>query len=370
MIGHASFSGARLAITLRGIDLQASPAVVGLLLSLIMLVPSLVSVRIGRWADRAGFAKPTACGLLMLAAAEGIAAFAGSIWALALAAVLMGSGYIFAHIAVNHAIAVVAGPEHRVRAFGLVAMAFSVSSLFGSVMAGSAIDHLGYAACFGVLAALPLMSVGWVRRLPESRGQAVEQAPTSPSATGGLLAGATMRKVMVANVMVAIGWDLFTFLVPLHAARIGLSASVIGFVVGAFGAGSFFARLALPLLVRASREWLLLRVILGVGAAGYAVLPLLGSLPALVLLAFLLGVVLGCGQPLVMSLLVAAAPPGRAGEAMGLRVAITSVGQTLLPLLFGVLGTATGMLPLFWTAAAALMGGCIFLGLRQNDVEP
>lgn len=368
MLGHASFTGARLALTLRGVDLQASPAVVGLLLSLVMLVPGLASVSIGRWTDRAGFRKPTACGLALLAGAEGVAACTGSVWGLGLAAILMGTGYIFAHIALNHAIALAAGPEHRVRAFGLVAMAFSASSLSGSIVAGSAIDHVGYAACFGLLAVLPLASMAWTLRMPEAGGRTAQAAAVPHAGALGLLALPPMRRVMVANAMVAIGWDLFTFLVPLHAARLGLSASMIGIVVGAFGAGTFFGRLALPALVRAAREWPLLRIILGLGAAGYALLPLLVGAPALVALAFLLGVVLGGGQPLVMSLLVAAAPAGRAGEAMGLRVAISSAGQTVLPLLFGALGTATGMLPLFWTAAATLAAGCAYLTWRHDDV--
>jgi hypothetical protein len=59
-----------------------------------------------------------------------------------------------------------------------------------------------------------------------------------------------------------------------------------------------------------------------------------------------------------MSLLHVTAPPERTGEAVGLRAAITSLGQTVLPLAFGAVGTALGMQPLFWTAAVVLgVGG-------------
>jgi hypothetical protein len=52
-VSHASFGGARLAISLQALHLQASPVVVGLLMSLLMLVPTFVAVHVGRWVDRA-----------------------------------------------------------------------------------------------------------------------------------------------------------------------------------------------------------------------------------------------------------------------------------------------------------------------------
>jgi MFS family permease len=83
-------------------------------------------------------------------------------------------------------------------------------------------------------------------------------------------------------------------------------------------------------------------------------------------LALALGVVLGCGQPVVMSLLHVTAPPERTGEAVGLRAAITSLGQTVLPLAFGAFGTALGMLPLFWAAAALLGVGGGYAARRER----
>lgn len=83
-------------------------------------------------------------------------------------------------------------------------------------------------------------------------------------------------------------------------------------------------------------------------------------------LGLVLGMVLGCGQPVVMSLLHVTAPPQRTGEAVGLRAAITSLSQTVLPLAFGAFGTAAGMLPLFWAAAAMLgLGGGYAARRRQ-----
>lgn len=172
--------------------------------------------------------------------------------------------------------------------------------------------------------------------------------------------------MLVVSALVSAGWDLFTFLVPLHGAHHGLSATAIGLVAGAFGVGSATVRLALPWIARRVPEWKLLGAALVLAAAGYLVFPFCVTVGTMLPLAFALGLVLGCGQPVVMSLLHVTAPPSRTGEAVGLRAAITSFGQTALPLAFGAFGSAAGMLPLFWAAAGLLGVGGGYAASRRS----
>ena len=72
------------------------------------------------------------------------------------------------------------------------------------------------------------------------------------------------------------------------------------------------------------------------------------------------GMGLGGAQPMIMSLLSAKAPAGRAAEAIGVRSLIINMSQTGMPLLFGALGEALGMIPVFWAMAVCLVvSGCI-----------
>jgi len=50
-------------------------------------------------------------------------------------------------------------------------------------------------------------------------------------------------------------------------------------------------------------------------------------------------------------------PPGRSGEAIGLRQTANKVTEVLVPLLFGSLGTAFGIAPVFWIDAVMLACG-------------
>ena len=51
------------------------------------------------------------------------------------------------------------------------------------------------------------------------------------------------------------------------------------------------------------------------------------------------------------------APPGRSGEALGLRLTINNFMHIAVPMFFGTLGTAFGVAPVFLANAAILTAG-------------
>jgi MFS family permease len=358
-ISHTSFGGARLAISLQALQWHASPLVVGLLMSLLMVVPTFVSVAVGRWVDRVGYLRPTLAALGGLVAGALCAATLVSLPGLAIACVLAGTSFTVIHVAVNNAIGHIAGAG-RTRAFGLTAIGYSISALAGPMLAGAAIDGVGFARTFVLLALVGLAGGLLLLRAPRVPGSAAPP-PGRPGGVADLLRLPQLRAVLLVSAMMSAGWDLFTFVVPLHGARSGLSATSIGLVAGAFGTGSAMVRVALPWIARRVTEWRLLGSALLLAALGYLLFPFT-MLP----LAFLLGAVLGCGQPIVMSLLHVTAPAARTGEAVGLRTAITSLGQTVLPLAMGAFGSAAGVLPLFWAVAAVLGGGAGYAASRRR----
>ena len=99
---------------------------------------------------------------------------------------------------------------------------------------------------------------------------------------------------------------------------------------------------------------------LAISAFAYSLFPLVTSVTLLMALSFLLGIGLGCAQPMVMALLYDVSPPGRQGEAVGVRTTVLNASHTVLPLIFGALGTALGMGPVFWSMAAMLAAGGYF----------
>jgi MFS family permease len=74
-------------------------------------------------------------------------------------------------------------------------------------------------------------------------------------------------------------------------------------------------------------------------------------------MAFLLGLGLGSGGPLSMVLAYNRSPAGRAGEAIGLRQTVNKCAEVVMPLVYGWVSTALGMLPVFWLGALLLGSG-------------
>jgi hypothetical protein len=96
----------------------------------------------------------------------------------------------------------------------------------------------------------------------------------------------------------------------------------------------------------------------------YLAFPMVGNPFVLGLMSFVLGLGLGSGQPLSIILTYNDSPPGRAGEALGLRLAVNKLTQIAVPLAFGSLGTAAGVFPVFWANALLLLIGGYLSGKK------
>src|ERR1041384_4147453 len=113
----------------------------------------------------------------------------------------------------------------------------------------------------------------------------------------------------------------------------------------------------MPLVVQRLRQWVVMSSAMAVAGTAYLLFPLVQAVPLLMVLSFILGLGLGCAQPIIMSQLYEASPPGRQGEAVGLRTSLLNGSHTLIPLISGAISAALGMAPAFWLLAALLLGG-------------
>lgn len=358
VLAHIGFVGSRVTVSLQAIALGASPLTVGVLMSLYAALPMLLAVHAGRRIDRAGVAGPLLAGLLTVAAGVVLPAAWPGLATLFFAATLIGTGFLFVHVALNNVVGALAAPEARAASFAWLALGFSVGGFFGPLVAGFAIDGLGHRLAFLLLSLFPAMAAAilWQRRrrLP---AHAAQKTDGGERRLADLLRDTRLRHAFIASAVLAMGWDLYAFVVPIYGTRIGLSASLIGIIMGSFSAATFAVRLALPALARRVREWPMVVASMSVAGGAYALFPFAASVAPLMALSFVLGLGLGCAQPFIMSLLYAASPPGRQGEVIGIRTTMLSGSHTVLPLAMGALGAALGMAPVFWSMAVVLLAG-------------
>jgi MFS family permease len=358
VLNHSAYVGSRVAVALLAIHLQASPLTVGTLMSLYGVLPMLFSVSVGRLSDRAGPRLPMLVGSILVVCGALLAFAVPGVTTLYFAAALIGSGFMMFQVTMQNIVGFIGKPEQRPANFAMVAVGFSISAFIGPMVTGLAIDWFGHVSAFLVLAALPVATVIALaaNKLPLPR------LPTQGKRQGerrvaDLLSHRDLRRVFMISGMQAMAWELFSFMVPVYGASIGLSASMIGVIMASFATATFTIRMALPYLSRRVTAWRLLHLALLTAGIAYSMFPLAHSAVPLMVLAFLLGLGLGSAQPMVMALLHDVVPEGRTGEAVGIRSTVITTGQTVMPLVYGALGTAVGFPVVFWTVAVALAAG-------------
>ena len=371
VLNHVAFNGSRIAVSLFALNQGASALTVGMLMALYALLPALLSVAAGRWIDRSSVNRPMLLGSVGVCVGTLAPFVLPQLAALYITAVLVGMSFMLINVAAYHAVGEMSLPEDRTVNFSYVALGFSTSAFVAPMLTGLGIDNLGFRSTFLVLALFTLLPIAALaaRLLPSAaphKGR--DLAPKGP--VFDLLKDAEMRRLFIAMAILTVAWDIYNFAVPLYGTQIGLSASQIGIVMGAFAAATFAVRLAMPFIVQRLQPWGLLGSALLLAGLAYLAMPFTHSVGVLMAIAFVLGLGLGAPQPMVLTLLHQCAPAGRAGEALGLRTTLINTSQTVMPLLFGALGAALGIAPLFWGMAAALLGGSVFARRMRAKQQP
>ena len=355
---HVVLAGSRVTVSLAALARGENAATVGALMAVFALLPMFFAIPAGRLADRVGVRGPMLAGSIGIAVGVLIAALVPGLAALFAAAMLIGVSFMTFQVAAQYATGELGGPQGRVRNFGLVALGYSTSSIAGPLIAGLMIDHHGFRATFALMALAPLLPIavlaGGRIALP---GPHPEHARRVRGSALELVAHGELRRVFIINALITLAWELYTLFVPIYGHSIALPASEIGLILAAFGAATFTVRLAMPVIAQRLSEHRALTLALYIAAAVYVAFPFSRSVATLMFLSFCLGLGLGAGQPMVMTVLHSHAPRGRMGEAAGLRMSLINSMAVAVPLVFGAVGGTIGLAPVLWSVGVFLATG-------------
>ncbi len=352
-----ALKGSTVVVSLYALELGAGSATIGILIGLYALFPTLLSVASGRLLDRVGYLPPIAWGSVGVIAGLLVPVLLPNMVGLVLSAALLGLSNVYFIVPMQSLVNRLGAGTERARNVANFSLAVSIGQLVGPVLAGLLIDGVGHRFSYLVLSVLPLGTLAMLYRMRHA-------LPPKPGADGsvekpdllGMLSNRALRPVYVTSAIAVASFDLYSFFMPIYGHSIGLSASAIGLVLGTFAAAAFVIRAIMPWLIKRWGEaGLLVRSLLVSGAA-YVAFPLVTSVWLLALLSFVLGLGVGCGQPLTMMMCYNRAPPGRSGEALGVRFTIVNMTHMSIPVLFGSMGAALGLLFVFWAKGALLVG--------------
>lgn len=358
LLWNTCYKGARVANTLYALELGAGPFDTGLLLATYGIFPLLLAVFTGKVADRYGVRVPVVVGTFVTAVGTALPWFFPVLPMLFVAAAVCGAGFILTQVSMQSLVGSLGSGAARTRNLNFYALTVSTSDLLGPITAGFSIDHIGYVPTYLVLAAPGAAAVLVVFFLFNRLSHAAGGADRSGQRMVDLLRIAHLRRMFLTSALVMTGLDLFQLYLPLHGHAIGLSASAIGTILGAFAAAGFVTRVLLTMLVRRLGEERTLCYSMYLAACTFFMIPLFDNAVVLGMVCFVLGLGMGLGQPLTVILTYNYAPPGRHGEGLGLRIAINNSMHVAVPAVFGAVGTLFGLAPVFWLSSAILaLGG-------------
>ncbi len=371
---HAAMAGLRMAAPLQALRMGASAWTVGVLLALFAAAPVLLAMYSGRLADRLGYHRPVR--LAASLALAGMAAAVLSTWlqggwataAMCVAAMLTGSAANMGMLTIQRTAGLAArDATERMRIFSWLGVAPSFSNVIGPVVTGLMIDATGFTGAYLLLLLLPLATLYTARQVPV--------LPTTPASTHqgrrdawGLLGAPGMKRLLAVNWLFSMCWDVHGFAVPVLGHERGFSASTIGFILGTFTLSVTAIRLLVPILADSIEEIKVLGGAMIGTALIFSAYPLATNPWVMGVCAALLGITLGVAQPIIMTTLHHVTPDGRHGEALAFRSMAINTSSTLMPLLFGALGSAAGAAALFWVVGG-LVGGGAWLTRRVARVR-
>jgi len=364
-MNHLVMRGTTLCVLLTAVHLGASPALVGVLAALFNAPVVFTSVAMGRVFDRGNARLPLLIAAVVMSAGTATAFLWGGMWALFVVSLAVGTGYNVFVVGGHQQVGRHGGPADKVANYSLSMQASSLANFIAPLITGFAIDGIGHANTFLMLAVLPLLSAAV---LASGRLKFVPPEPRtagSPVAHRGnaleLLRPLLMRRIFTGAVLAFVALNFYYFLVPVYGVQVGLSASQIGMIVSALGVAMVLVRGFAPMVARRVRPWQMMIVSIAATGVGLMVLPLFSQLGTLLAISFAIGLVLGAGAPLALALMNEASPEGRGGEVMGLRLSILNGMQTVVPLGAGAISGAVGVAPVFAGLGLALLAGAYYM---------
>lgn len=323
---------------------ELSRAEVGMGSTAIFVAVALLSVPMGRTADRLGVARTLAISSGTIGLAVVASGFAASYLLFLACLVVVGIGYAAVTPTTNKGVLAAATPRMRGQAMGIKQMGVTAGGVVAAALLPGAIERSGWRATL-VVTGVAVATAGWLAAFTYSR-LARGRPPREADGTTATSLGRLLRLGAIVGVLVAaqgvVGTYLALFLVDrrgadLKAAALALTVLHASGTVARFGWGWVSDRLAGG---RLRTLWLI-----GFCAAGgAALLAAVGAsipTPGLIVLIVFLGVATQGGNAVYQAAL-AEQDEERAGRASGIGMSIGFTGAVIGPPVFGAAVDAWG----------------------------
>jgi MFS family permease len=359
----------RITTSYRALELGLPVAWLGIIATGFALIPVFTALQVGRWIDRGNDARAVRLGSgLVFIACIGLWAWPQSAMHLFGLSVLLGFGHMFC-MAGHQMLAVRAGgARSRETVLGHYMVAAAVGQGLGPFVVGwlggeAALPPTGHLFAIGLATAAISVIVAFFIR--PSRAFKRPQDARDLVPVDQLLRLRGFAAVMISSVVTVTSLDLLVIYLPALGAERQIDSTDIGWLLTVRSVAAFVSRVLYARMILAmGRTSLTLVSMLGC-AAGFLLLAVPLSLPAMYGVLVFLGFAMGIASTLTISGVVHLAPAEATGTALTLRMTGNRVGQTVFPALAGLLAAATGVAGILAALGLGLAASAIAVAMTQ-----
>ena len=359
----------RITTSYRAIELGLPVIWLGIIATGFAIIPVFTALQVGRWIDRGNDARAAWLGsALVFAACLGFWAWPRSAMHLLGFSVLLGFGHMFCMAGHQMLAARSAGKRSRETALGYYMVAASIGQGLGPFVVGwlggaSALPPTGLLFTIGLAVAGASVIVAALIRPAAVKAEHRDSGDFIPIRQ--LLALRGFAAIMISSVVTITALDLLVIYLPALGAERQIGSDHIGLLLTVRSVASLVSRAFYARLIFAvGRKPLTLASMLG-SAAGFLILALPLSLPAMYAVLIGLGFVMGIASTLTLSGVMYIAPPEVCGTALTLRMTGNRIGQIVFPALAGLLAAATGVAGILLAIGVGLAASGIAVAASQ-----
>ncbi|WP_372922669.1 MFS transporter [Roseovarius sp.] len=364
-------AGTRPLVPLYSIDLGTSVEEVGVLVATFALIPLSLAMFLGKKMDQTGTRSILLVSVLVTFAGLTLPYVLEGRPGIYLSQLIAGTGFTTFILAGQKRMSDSVAVSTRERNIAILSLSVALGAMLGPLAAGVIGDATSNKAAFAILALFILPSACFLLPL----------APDRPIGTGAPSRGFSnplkvfgynrfMARAFLISSLILLGRDMYVAYFPLYAHNVGISASIIGVIIGIHNGGGVISRYFALKLVRAYGKSRVVVTSILLSGLAFLMIPLTGNVLLLTLMSLAIGMGLGIGQPLSISTTVTLSPAAKVGEVLGFRLTCNRLTQVVTPLSFGVIATFTGVMGIFWVIGGILIVGCTRVSIPNEDLSP
>ncbi|WP_040982089.1 MFS transporter [Oceanobacillus jeddahense] len=352
-------------------ELGNSTFIIGAIVSLFPLLPFFLSIHAGVIISKVGSRIPLLFSALFGAFSLSLPFLLVNVYGIVLSQIVAGVSYTFFIISAQSYIGKNSGSSKRDKNVMKFSMGMALGAFVGPTIGGFIADYTATSFAFLILSFLSLCAIYFTFFIQEEN-EKVDKSPVFEFNQAHILTLfkiKNFRRAMLISTLILTGKDTFTSFFPLLGLQMGMSSSAIGMIISINALAGILIRWAMPFLLdKFSMNQVVTGSIFFSGIL-FFVLPFSEPTTIIWILSFLLGLFLGLGQPLSISVTLYSLPKAYMSQGLGLRITVNRFVQITSPLLFGFIAQSLSIASLFYLTGFIYAFGAFRTTISETEFE-